>query len=197
MKQLTYRHQEIIDENEKHAVEIAKVTEAANRNRAFSEQISQLLEEFMAMYNSSNAQARGIEFEGFINRLFSLFGMEPRASYALEREQIDGAFSFDTDDYVLEARWWKKPIGRGDLDVFKAKVERKGKNALGLIISVNGFTQDALDEYSHSTPFIAMDGGDLFAVLEKRVRLDELLRRKKRHANETGHCYFPVSKIIN
>jgi hypothetical protein len=96
----------------------------------------------------------------------------------------------------LEARWWKGPIGRTHMDVFAKKIERKGKNALGLFISVNGFTQDALDEYSSSTPFITMDGSDFFMVLDERVRLEELLRRKKRHANETGDCFFPATRML-
>jgi hypothetical protein len=28
------------------------------------------------------------------------------------------------------------------------------------------------------------------------VRLDDLLRRKKRFANETGHCYFRLSRML-
>ena len=67
---------------------------------------------------------------------------------------------------------------------------------LGLFISVNGFTSGVYADYGHSTPFLAMDGGDLICVLEQRVRLDDLLRRKKRHANETGHCYFSAQNML-
>lgn len=41
-----------------------------------------------------------------------------------------------------------------------------------------------------------MDGADLLCVLDQRVRLDNLLRRKKRHANETGQCFFPVKAML-
>jgi hypothetical protein len=41
-----------------------------------------------------------------------------------------------------------------------------------------------------------MDGGDLMAVVEERVGLDELLRRKRRHMNETGNCYFPAHGML-
>jgi len=61
----------------------------------------------------------------------------------LERRQADGAFSFDTDGYVLEAKWWKKPMSRGSLDVFAAEVRRKGENALRLCVAINGFTKRA------------------------------------------------------
>jgi hypothetical protein len=196
LRKWTSRQQALIDEHEKYAEELARAADEAGRSRAFSESIAALKAQFFALHSRTDPQKRGKEFEGFINRLFGLFDLEPRAAYSIEREQIDGAFSFDTDDYVLEARWWKVPIGREHLDVFKAKIGRKGKNALGLYVSVNGFTQDALDEYSAATPFITMDGMDFTAILDERVRLDDLLRRKKRHANETGHCYFPASRMF-
>jgi hypothetical protein len=121
--------------------------------------------------------------------------MEPRLAYSLEREQIDGSLSFDTDDYIVEARWREEPVSREDADVFAAKVRRKGKNALGLFVSIAGFTKPALDEYSESTPFICMDGSDVYLALDRRVRLDDMIKSKKRHANETGNCYLPASSI--
>ncbi len=196
LRKWTARHQEIADAHERAAAAMVKASENASKNRAFSHSMVKLKEQFMELHKLDSPQQRGLAFEGFINQLFGLFDLEPRAAYSLEREQIDGAFSFDTDDYVLEARWWKGPIGRGHLDIFAKKIERKGKNALGLYVSINGFTQDALDEYDDSTPFVTLDGMDLFMVLDERVRLDDLLRRKKRHANETGDCYFPASRML-
>ncbi|MBT8226374.1 MAG: hypothetical protein HKP61_04215 [Dactylosporangium sp.] len=196
LRRWTERHQEIVDEHEAYTKQLEDMAAQAEKTRAFAEQLASLRDAFLMMHSATDHQARGFDFEKFINQMFGLFDLEPRAAYSLDREQIDGAFSFDTDDYVLEARWWKTAMGRGHLDIFKAKIERKGKNALGLYISVNGFTKDALDEYSDSTPFITMDGQDFMAVLDDRIRLDDLLRRKKRHANETGHCYFPATNML-
>lgn len=190
-------HRDIAADNQQYAAEIAKASEEAKKNRAFSASIGKLKDQFMAMHaDSSDPHRRGLDFEGFINQLFGLFDLEPRAAYSLEHEQIDGAFSFDTDDYILEARWWKGPVGRSHMDVFAKKIERKGKNALGLFVSVNGFSQDALDEYKTATPFITLDGADFFMILEERVRLEDLLRRKKRYANETGDCHFPATNML-
>lgn len=196
LRRWTNQHQAIIDQHEKYAAELAKAAAEAGKSRAFSESLADLKTRFLLMHGSTDPQARGKEFEGFINELFGLFDLEPRAAYSLEREQIDGSFSFETDDYIMEARWWSEPVGRGHLDVFARKIERKGKNALGLFVSVNGFTKDALDEYNKSTPFVTMEGMDFIAVLDERVRLDDLLRRKKRHANDTGDCYFPASRML-
>lgn len=196
LQKWTKHHTDIAQAHEKYAKEIAQATNNAAKNRAFSQSIQKLHQQFMELHKSNNPQERGIALETFINQLFGLYDLEPRCAYSLEREQIDGAFSFDTDDYVLEARWWKKPVGREHLDVFAKKVERKGKNALGLCVSINGFTKDALEEYKNSTPFITMDGGDLLLILEERLRLDDLLKRKKRYANETGDCFFPATQLI-
>lgn len=197
LRKWTQRHQEIIDDHEEYARDLAQAAENASRNQAFAEALGRLKDEFLRMHGTAgDAQARGLALERFLYELFKLFDLEPRAAYSLEREQIDGAFSFDTDDYILEAKWWSKAMGRGHLDEFATKVKRKGRNALGLYISISGFTRDALDEYSDSTPFVAMDGVDLMTVLEGQVRLDDLLRRKKRHMNETGHCFFPASQML-
>ena len=76
-------------------------------------------------------------------------------------------------------------------DVFDAKVRRKGKNALGIFVSVSGFTRPALDAYEERTSFVTFDGSDRHMVLERRVRLDDPLRAKRRHANETVSCHLP------
>jgi hypothetical protein len=196
VRRWTERHREIRDAHAEYARTIATEVQAAKRNRGFSEALGALRVQFLGLSGMSDAHARGRALERFLNELFRLFDLDPRAAYSLEREQIDGAFSFDTDDYVLEAKWWKVPMSRESLDVFATKVRRKGKNALGLYVAINGFSSDALKEYADSTPFITMEGMDLMAVLDERVRLDDLLRRKKRHMNETGSCYYPASQMF-
>ncbi|MFI2030938.1 restriction endonuclease [Streptomyces buecherae] len=197
LRRWTAKLRESVDEHKDHGAVIAATAQEAESARLFAEDHEALKERFLQMHTSDNPHQRGTDFEGFINELFALYDLEPQAAYAMEHEQIDGAFVFDTDHYVLEAKWWKKSIGRPLLDVFKANIERKGKNTLGLYISVTGFSSDALKVYSYSTPFITMDGSDFMAVLEQRIRLDDLLAHKKRHASRTGHCYLPVSEIFS
>jgi hypothetical protein len=40
---------------------------------------------------------------------------------------------------------------------------------------------------------ILMDGSDLWAVLESRVALTEMLRRKRRHAAQTAEILFRMA----
>ncbi|WP_241178778.1 restriction endonuclease [Mycobacterium sp. P7213] len=147
-------------------------------------------------YPCSRPHKRGKAFEGLLTDLFLIFDMEPRLSYSLAHEQIDGSLSFDTDDYIVEARWRQESTGREHLDVFKTKVERKGRNALGIFVSVNTFSADALVQYGSSSPFVVFTGDDLFMVLDGRIGLDDLLRAKKRHVNETGDCNLPARSLV-
>jgi hypothetical protein len=43
---------------------------------------------------------------------------------------------------------------------------------------------------------ILMDGSDLMAVLEGRIDLTQLLRRKRRHASQIGNIYLKVGDIL-
>lgn len=181
-------------EQERAAIQARGAQAAALRR--FSDDLESIKARFIDLQSATDVHARGYAFEVLLGDLFILFDLEPRLAYSLQDEQIDGSFTFDTDDYIVEARWRAKPADRGDGDIFASKVRRKGKNAVGLFVSVNGFTAALRRVYSESTPFITMDGADIFAVLEGRIRLDDLIRAKKRHANETGSCYLPASLII-
>jgi Restriction endonuclease len=159
--------------------------------RSHNSALQSLLERFMAMHGAASPQQRGRDFEGFLNELFTLWDLSPRAAYSLDHEQVDGAFTFRTDDYLLEARWWNEPLQPKELNDFKAKVDSKARNTLGLCIAVGGFTPGAVANHSRGqTPLILMDGTDLVPILEGRIGLDEVLERKRRHAAETGIPMF-------
>lgn len=196
VRRWTEPYRQVIAERDRVQAEARAQRAQQDALRKFSQDLDDLKSRFVQLDKSGDVAARGNAFQNFLAELFSLFDMEPRLDYSLEREEIDGSLSFDTDDYILEARWRRQPTSREYVDVFATKVRRKGKNALGLFVSVNGFTKDALDSYREATPFTTMDGVDLFAVLDQRVRLDDLLRRKKRHANETGECFYPAARLL-
>jgi hypothetical protein len=189
-------HQDIANKHAARTAEIAKAADLARQNRFFNDKLAGLNDEFILLSGLTDHHKRGKGFEVSINSVFGLYDLEPRAAYDLKLEQIDGAFAFDTDGYILEAKWWKEPIGRDHLDVFSTKVGRKGKNTLGLMISMSGFTKDALEQYSDRSPFIVMDGIDYMHIMNGDVRLDDVLRRKKQHFHETGHCFFSARDML-
>ncbi|WP_157904288.1 restriction endonuclease [Parafrankia soli] len=162
----------------------------------FSDELAALKARFIEMTQMEDPHGRGFKFEQFLNDLFHLFDLSPRLGYSLETEQIDGAFTFDTDNYIVEAKWTREPVSAQQAAAFASKVDFKGRNALGLIVSVNGLTAAARRKYEVSSPFITIDGSDLFFIFEGHGSPAELLRRKKRNVDETGNCYFPAAQII-
>ena len=63
--------------------------------------------------------------------------MDPKSSFKIKGEQIDGAFTFNNEEYLLEAKWRNDPTSIGDLDSFSGKLQRRLENTLGLFISIN------------------------------------------------------------
>lgn len=158
---------------------------------SFANIISVLNDEFIRLVAETNAQKRGFAFEKFLNSLFSVFDLEPKESFRIIGEQIDGSFTFDGNDFLLEAKWQKNPVDLGDLYKFGGKIEGRLKLTLGLAISINGFTQDYNESKSSVVKtMLLMDGADLIAVLENRIDLKDLLFRKRRHASDTGDIFL-------
>jgi hypothetical protein len=153
----------------------AEAAESAHR-RSHAVVLAELRQAFIGLHTGPlTPQERGLRFETLLNELFALFDLEPKAAYVLKYEQVDGAFTFRTDDYLLEARWWNQPVEPKHLRDFEGKIRGKAKNVLGLFLSVNGFTEGALDKSAEETPLILMDGTDLLAVLESRIDLLDML----------------------
>ena len=164
---------------------------------SFKEKLEELKAKFYDIAMSTNPQQRGYDLEGFLNELFILFDLDPKSSFKIAGEQIDGAFTFDNNDYLLEAKWQEKPVDAGYLYKFSGILTGKLKNTLGLFISINGFSPESTKTNSEALKaMILMDGADLNAILDSRITLHEMLYRKRRHASQTGDIYFTVDKIL-
>ena len=125
--------------------EVEETLAEASARRLHNSRLNQLHGQFLEMHRSSDEpQKRGIAFERFLNALFELWDLNPRAAYSIEHEQVDGAFTFRTDDYILEARWWAEQLQPKDLNDFRVKVDGKARNTLGLYVSISGFTEGAI-----------------------------------------------------
>jgi predicted Mrr-cat superfamily restriction endonuclease len=157
----------------------------------FKEKIKELKDEYYSLSMMTNHQQRGYDFEKFLNELFTLFDIESKKSFKIFGEQIDGAFTLDSTEYLVEAKWQTAPVNKSDIYSFMGKVSNKLKNTLGLYVSINGFTEQ---EYSSSEikSIILCDSIDLVNVLEARIDLKDLIRRKKQEASRTGNVFFRV-----
>ena len=162
-----------------------KTLDYHNKISAFNDEFSKIVKE--------PAQQRGYLLEQFLADLFSFFDLAPRSAFKIKGEQIDGSFTHEGTDYLLEAKWQNKTIPNADLYTFAGKIDGKLKNTLGVFISMSGFSQESLDSNSHiNKSMILLDGIDLMMVLEDRISLPDMIRLKRRHASETGEIMYRI-----
>ncbi len=181
------QYSDLLAAQERLAVEEAEADRRAERRHNSAQVHAELKQRFVDMYSMSDHQKRGRLFEGLLNELFAIHDLSPRQSFVLTNEQIDGAFTFSTDDYLLEAKWEQTPASREMVDVLAMKVQRKGKHTMGLFVAVSGFSRPAIDAHSDcGGALVFMDGADLYSILNEDTALPEVLERKRRHLGETG-----------
>jgi hypothetical protein len=137
-------------------------------------------------------QKAGLALEKLLTDLFNAFELEARKPFRVVGEQIDGSFAMENEVYILEAKWTKDPTDQKELYAFRGKIEGKSPFTRGLFISINGFSEDSVKALvTGKTPtFVLMNGAELKAILEGRVKLPELIRQKARHLAEEGDPYL-------
>lgn len=190
-------HKDLVDELKKQEERRKEAFEKTLKVKDVQQKLEEIKVDFFQLVSSSDPQARGFKLEKIIKELFALFDLDPKASFKIQGEQIDGGFTFENSDFLFEGKWQKELCSIQDLDAFSGKLTRKLDNTLGLFCSINGFSEDAVK--AHSTGrrlMILMDGSDLMAVLEGRIDLLQLLLRKRRHASQTGNIYLKIHEII-
>lgn len=187
-----------LKEEKERAEQRKKVHELIQREKEVARaKLAQIKNSFMYLASLTNHVERGYAFEAFLNDLFEYYELDPRRSFKISGEQIDGAFTFENIDYIVEAKWQNDLVNAGDLYKFAGKISGKLKITLGLFIAYNGYSMESLKVDAPGVKsMILMDGADLMAVLDERIDLTELLYRKRRHASETGNIYLRINDIL-
>ncbi len=139
---------------------------------------------------------RGFEFEKFLNYFFEQFRLNPRPSYKIIGEQIDGSFSFNNCTYLVEAKWKKEIIGIDDLRIFSDKIISKSTFTRGLFISFSNFNDYIFQRYNNNhARFILMTVQELFILAERKMDFKELLIKKIRVLEEEGIVFRNIMEL--
>ncbi len=196
LAKLSEAHHALVDEQERIEERRRRSLEKRLRNEGVSKRLGELRQEYYKLLSQTPTE-RGYALERLMLGLFDLFDLDPKAAFRIIGEQLDGAFSFEGVDFLFEAKWRDEQSGSPDLSVFSEKLRAKLENTLGLFLSINGFSEDAVRKHSSGRRLmVLMDGSDLMAVLEGRIELVELLLRKRRHASQTGDIYLRLHDIL-
>lgn len=192
LRLLTKGHFQITKEQEEARTRKKAAESQINKSKSLENELESLKILFNQIATGKDFQKRGYELEKFLYQLFLLYDLQPKGSFKNYGEQIDGAFTFDKTDYLLEAKW-KTEVNRSELATFCYKVETKFKTAVGLFVTIDGLTKEAISPDFKS--IIIMDGVDITAILEGRVSFPDLLYKKRRKAIETGKIYVNFQNL--
>jgi hypothetical protein len=134
-------------------------------------------------------QARGFAFEKYLHNLFEINSLEPRGSFKLAGEQIDGSFLLHNEVYLLEAKWTSKKIDKSNLVIFNEKVSSKSGFTRGLYISFSEYSDEALATFANgrTVNIVLMTVQELAIALARNIDLIDVLKHKVRALAEEGN----------
>jgi hypothetical protein len=186
-----HRAKQRVDE----AIQQEQVKETVRNQRQIK--LDALREDFLTLHTSSDRSKAGIALERLLTELFGLFSLNPRKSFCVVGEQIDGSFELDHETYLLEAKWEKEPLSEQPLAYFRAQIEGKSSITRGVLIAINGVSEPAKQAIARGKQplFFCMDGHDLMMVLSGQVVLDELLRQRRRVLAQEGLMFVPFNEL--
>jgi len=156
------------------------------------------LNELIDLSNMSDTpQTRGFAFEKYLHSLFSVFSLQPRGSFKIEGEQIDGSFILKDEVYLLEAKWTTKPIDKSKLIIFNSNVSSKSGFSRGLFVSFSDFSNEALSTFARGTTvnIILMTVQEIGIILSKKLNLENVLFAKVRALAEEGLFYKNIMEM--
>ncbi len=197
LKELGFKIPELWDEGFLSSLPREKPEQDTELTKITSEQLGELRKSLLSIEKLPPEQ-KGFEFERFLNMLFHTFELEPRSSFRLQGEQIDGSIEFENHTYLIEAKYQATPVGEADLLIFRSKVEGKATWSRGIFISISSFTDDGLAAFSRGRPtnLITFNGQDLFFIVDGQISLDQAIRLKARRAAETGEVMVSVYQLL-
>ncbi|QPG63839.1 restriction endonuclease [Pseudomonas sp. BIGb0427] len=155
-----------------------------------------LLKQKLLEIHKLGAQARGYAFEAFLQQLFEVSNLQPRAPFRNTGEQIDGSFLCRGDIYLIEAKWVKEAVGVRDLHNLQGKISEKAAWTRGVFISYYGFTDVGLNAFGRGKSLVCISGKDIHDALDRQIPFSDIIDRKVRAAAETGSVFVEVSKLF-
>jgi len=112
--------------------------------------LASVKKDLSALFAESNNQRRGKALEGILNNLFEASGILIREAFTLNGsqgegiiEQIDGVVEIDGSLYLVEMKWWREPLGVGEVSNHLVRIYRRGQ-IRGIIISESGYTEPSI-----------------------------------------------------
>jgi len=139
------------------------------------------------LFIMDNPQKRGIALESILNRLFKACNILVKEAFTLKGdngegivEQIDGVIEIEGNIYLVEMKWWNKPIGTSEVSQHLVRVFNR-RHARCIFISASSFTEPAIktcrESLTHAT-IVLCELREITLALEQEADLVTLLKEK-------------------
>jgi hypothetical protein len=142
-----------------------------------------LLLEFSALKEAEiSRQMRGVRLERIVARRFRAAHYRVRTNPRSARpRQTDLMALAGEEVFVIEVKWTAKAVGVDAVASLRDRLARTAGRAIGVLISVSGFTTSLVDEVrtGRAQPVLLIDGDELEGVLSRHADLRRLLRAKR------------------
>jgi len=187
--------EEVRSEREREA---AKAKAREERQAAQEQQVSlsQLMHRLNDLAPKMGTSPGGYEFQDWFYDFVAFSEVDHRRPYNVSGRQIDGSVTIDGTTYLVELKFTADQAGGPDIDIFRGKVESKADNTMGLFLCMSGYSSVAINDASgKKTTLLLLDAAHMYLILTGGMHFQDVVRRVRRHASQTGESYLPVSSF--
>lgn len=182
----TRMKQQLENERQQHQREHESRIEALREKQV---ELTKIKNELYALFRMENeeSQKRGKLLEGVLNRLFDASGILIREAFENIgndgegiTEQIDGVIEIDGYLYLVEMKWWAKPLGKAEVSPHLVNIFNRG-HAGGILISNSSFSKPAIATFKDALTqkiVVLCELEEIVHTLEGQRELKELLKTK-------------------
>ncbi len=151
----------------------------------------------LAESSEVSPQKRGFDLERLFFDLLTYFEFECQPSYRNPAgEQIDGHFSYEKFDYLVEGKWTKELTKQPDLSIFDGKIRGKAQSTRGFFLSASGFDEKAIVKFSGDAPrIVLMTGEDLALILNGHLTFHDAMKAKVDAIVRYGKILLPLREL--
>lgn len=152
------------------------------------------------LFAEADPHKRGKQLENALNDLFAFAGFLIREAFTVKKdgngiiEQIDGVVEIDGVLYLVEMKWWDKPIGRQEIAPHLVSVYGRG-DVGGIYISYSGYAPAAIEDAKTGLAqkvFILTELQEIVGILERDGDLKTLFKEKINRAKTDRNPFFKV-----
>jgi restriction system protein len=151
------------------------------------------------LFSENDSHKRGKRLEAVLNNLFSFVGFLVREAFALKGddrqgiiEQIDRAVEIEGVLYLVEMKWWDKPIGRQEIAPHLVSVYSRG-DVGGIFISYSGFSPAAIEDAKTGLAqkvFVLTELQEIVNVIDREANLTVFFKEKINRARSDRNPFY-------